>query len=304
MRTRAQTMTHREKRELREGLLFASPWLIGFICFLLIPLFVSLWISLTNYSFLNTPKFVGFRNYRKMLFEDPMIWHSLRITLIYAVIAVPLQLIFGFFLAVLLNMPLRGIAVFRTIFYMPTLMVVVATSLLWKQMLNTDFGIINYLLSLVGVSRISWLGSTSTIIMSLVGIHLWGVGRAMIINLAGLQSIPTQLYEAADIDGCSKFRQAFKITLPMLTPTIFLNLLTGMIGAFKTFSMVKVLTDGGPNNASEFFMLYLYENAFANYRMGYASAMSWLLFIIVAVLTLLVFRSSRSWVYYDGGVDR
>ncbi len=304
MLTRHMPMTRREKRELREGLLFASPWLIGFVVFMVVPLIFSFAISLTNYSFLSTSKFIGLRNYQKMLFEDPMIWQSLKITLSYAVIAVPLQLVFGFLLALLLNMPLKGVPFFRTIFYLPSLIVVVASSLLWKQMLNTDFGVLNYLLSLLGLRKISWLANTSTILGSLVIIHLWSVGRSMIINLSGLQSIPTQLYEAADIDGCGKIRQVFTITLPMLTPTIFLNLLTGMIGAFKSFSMVNVLTGGGPNNASKFYMLYLYENAFANYRMGYASAMSWLLFAIVAGLTLVVFRSSRSWVYYAGGTEK
>ncbi|MBQ9299135.1 MAG: sugar ABC transporter permease [Clostridia bacterium] len=298
-----RSMTKRERKELREGLIFASPWIIGFLCFLLVPLVYSIYISLTNYNFLNTPKFIGIANYQKMLFKDPMIWHSLRITLIYALVSVPLQMIFAFILALLLNMPLKGVTIFRTIFYVPSLVVVVASSLLWRQMLNTDFGIINYILSLVGIPKVHWLANTGSIITSLVIIHLWGCGRAIIINLSGMQGIPTQLYEAAEIDGASKFRQVFAITIPMLTPTIFLNLLTGMIGAFKSFAMVNVLTQGGPNNASKFYMLYLFENAFKNYRMGYASAMSWLLFLIVAILTLMIFKSSNSWVHYSGGVD-
>ena len=293
-----------EKHALWEGLLFVSPWLIGFVCFLLIPLVVSIGISLTNYNFLNVTRFVGLNNYIKLLCEDELVWHSLRITLIYAMVAVPAQLLFGFMLALLLNMPLKGVSVYRTIFYIPCLVVSVAASLLWRQMLNTDFGVINYLLSLLGISRISWLGSTSTIMVSLVMISLWSVGRAMIINLSGLQAIPTHLYEASEIDGCGKIRQVFAITVPMMTPTIFLNLITGIIGAFKMFTMVKILTDGGPNNASKFYMLYLYENAFKNYRLGYASAMSWLLFVIVAALTLVVFRTSNSWVHYEGGVDK
>lgn len=293
-------MTAREKREVWTGLLVISPWIIGFICFMLIPLMYSLFVSFTNYSFLAPPKFVGLENYKTMFFDDPLIWKSLGITFSYAVLAVPLQLIVGFLLALLLNAKVRGIPFFRAVFYLPTLVVVVAASLLWRQMLDSDFGIINYFLGLLGMERVRWLASTPTILLSLIVIHLWGCGKSMIINLAGMQSIPTQLYEAATVDGCGKIRQVFSIMLPMMSPTIFLNLITGMIGAFKTFTMVQVLTDGGPNNASLFYMLYLYKNAFKNYKMGYASAMSWFLFLIVAVLTLLVFKTSKSWVHYDG----
>lgn len=290
-----------ERHELLIGVAMASPWIIGFMLFMLIPLLISLIMSFTNYSFLSSPQFVGLNNYRTMLFDDPLIWKSLKITFMYAVIAVPTQLILGFILAVLLNMKLKGILFFRTVFYIPTLIVVVSASLLWQQMLNTDFGVVNYVLSFLGISKVQWLASTGTIIASLVIINLWGVGKTMIINLAGLQSIPTQLYEASEIEGCGKFRQTISITLPMLTPTLFFNLMTGLIGAFKAFTMVRVLTNGGPNDASLFYMLYLYKNAFVNYRMGYASAMSWLLFAIVTVITLLVFKTSKSWVYYEGG---
>ena len=293
-------MTAREKREVRTGLLVISPWIIGFICFMLIRLVYSLFVSFTNYSFLAPPKFVGLENYKTMFFDDPLIWKSLGITFAYAVLAAPLQLIVGFLLALLLNAKVRGIPFFRAVFYLPTLVVVVAASLLWRQMLDSDFGIINYFLGLLGMERVRWLASTPTILLSLIVIHLWGCGKSMIINLAGMQSIPTQLYEPATVDGCGKIRQVFSIMLPMMSPTIFLNLITGMIGAFKTFTMVQVLTDGGPNNASLFYMLYLYKNAFKNYKMGYASAMSWFLFLIVAVLTLLVFKTSKSWVHYDG----
>lgn len=268
---KAKKMTPREKKELRIGLLVISPWIFGFVCFMLIPLLYSLFVSFTNYSFLSSPQFVGLKNYITMFAEDELIWKSLGITFVYAMIAVTSQLV-----------------------------VVVATSLLWKQILDSDFGILNFLLGLVGIKRVRWLSTTPAILASLVIIHLWGCGKSMIINLAGMQSIPTQLYEAATVDGCGKARQVFSIMIPMMSPTIFLNLITGIISAFKTFTMVQVLTDGGPNNASLFYMLYLYKNAFQYYRMGYASAMSWFLFILVAVLTLLVFRTSKSWVHYEG----
>lgn len=290
--------TVKEKRAICQGLLFISPWLIGVIGFTLIPLLLAFGISLTDYNFLTEPKFVGLENYITMFTKDPLIWKSLGITLLYAVISVPLQLAFGFLLANLLNQKLRGILVFRTLFYAPCLVAVVSSTLLWKQMLETEFGIINYLLGLIGIDKVSWLGQTGTIIASVVFISLWQSGKMIIINLAGLQAIPTVYYEAADLDGCTRWRQAFYITLPLMSPTIFMNLLIGLIGAFKTFTQIKILTDGGPDNASLVYMLYIYKTAFTNYKLGYANAMSILLFAIVGILTVFVFRTSNKWVHY------
>ena len=292
--------TAREKKNIRLGLLFISPWLIGVISFTLIPLLYAIKISLTNFSFLTGSRFIGLENYVTMLTKDPLVWKSLGITFLYAIFAVPLQLIFGFLLANLLNQKLRGIVIFRTIFYIPCLIVVVSSTLLWKQMLETDFGIINYLLTRIGLGKVSWLGSTGTIIASTVFISIWQSGKMIIINLSGLQAIPTVLYEAADLDGCSKLRQVFHITLPMMSPVLFMNLLIGLIGAFKTFTQIKILTDGGPSNASLVYMLYIYKTAFVNFNLGYANALSILLFLIVGALTILVFRSSNKWVFYGG----
>lgn len=292
--------TAREKKNIRLGLLFISPWLIGVISFTLIPLLYAIKISLTNFSFLTGSKFIGLENYVTMLTKDPLVWKSLGITFLYAIFAVPLQLIFGFLLANLLNQKLRGIVIFRTIFYIPCLIVVVSSTLLWKQMLETDFGIINYLLTRIGLGKVSWLGSTGTIIASTVFISIWQSGKMIIINLSGLQAIPTVLYEAADLDGCSKLRQVFHITLPMMSPVLFMNLLIGLIGAFKTFTQIKILTDGGPSNASLIYMLYIYKTAFVSFNLGYANALSILLFVIVGTLTILVFRTSNKWVFYGG----
>lgn len=292
--------TAREKKNIRLGLLFISPWLIGVISFTLIPLLYAIKISLTNFSFLTGSRFIGLENYVTMLTKDPLVWKSLGITFLYAIFAVPLQLIFGFLLANLLNQKLRGIVIFRTIFYIPCLIVVVSSTLLWKQMLETDFGIINYLLTRIGLGKVSWLASTGTIIASTVFISIWQSGKMIIINLSGLQAIPTVLYEAADLDGCSKLRQVFHITLPMMSPVLFMNLLIGLIGAFKTFTQIKILTDGGPSNASLVYMLYIYKTAFVNFNLGYANALSILLFVIVGALTILVFRSSNKWVFYGG----
>ena len=233
-----------------------------------------------------------------MFTKDPLIWKSLRITFLYAIIAVPCQMIFGFLLANLLNQKLKCIVVFRTLFYAPCLIVVVSSTLLWKQMLETDFGVINYMLRIIGIDKISWLSKTGTIIASTVFISLWQSGKMMIINLSGLQAIPTAYYEAADIDGGSKWHQLIHITLPMMTPVLYMNLLIGLIGAFKTFTQIKILTDGGPSNASLVYMLYIYKNAFVNFKLGYANAMSILLFVIVGILTIIVFCSSKKWVYY------
>jgi len=293
-------LSNKEKKQLRTGLLMISPWLVGVIGFTLIPLLLAFGMSLTNYSFLSKFKFIGFQNYITMFTKDPLIWKSLGITFIYAILAVPLQLMFGFLLANLLNQKLRGIVVYRTIFYIPCLIVVVSSTLLWRQMLDTDFGVINYLITRLGIRKVSWLSQTATIIASTVLISLWQSGKLIIINLSGLQGIPTSLYEAADLDGCSKLRQVFYITMPLMTPVLFMNLIMGLIGAFKSFTLIKILTDGGPDNASLVYMLYLYKNAFVNFKLGYANAMSILLFVIVGALTILVFRSSEKWVYYGG----
>lgn len=293
-------LSRKEKRQLKTGLPMISPWLVGVIGFTLIPLLLAFGMSLTNYSFLTKTQFVGLENYVTMLTKDPLIWKSLKITLLYAIFSVPLQLMFGFLLANLLNQKLRGIVIFRTIFYIPCLIVVVSATLLWRQMLDTDFGIINYILVELGFNKVPWLAGTGTIIASTVFISLWQSGKMIIINLAGLQGIPTSLYEAADLDGCSKLKQVFRITLPLMTPVLFMNLLIGLIGAFKSFTLIKILTDGGPDNASMVYMLYLYKNAFVNFKLGYANAMSVFLFVIVGILTLLVFRSSKKWVFYGG----
>lgn len=293
-------LSKKEKKQLRTGLLIISPWLVGLLAFTVIPLVIAIRMSLTNYNFLTPSKFIGLENYVTMFTKDPLIWKSLGITFIYAIFSVPLQLIFGFLLANLLNQKLRGIVVFRTIFYIPCLIVTVSATLLWRQMLDTDFGIINYLMTSLGFHKVSWLAGTGTIIASTIFISIWQSGKMMIINLSGLQGIPTTLYEAADLDGCSKIRQVFSITVPLMTPVLFMNLLIGLIGAFKSFTLLKILTDGGPNNASLVYMLYLYKNAFSNFKLGYANAMSVFLFIIVGILTMLVFKSSKRWVYYGG----
>lgn len=289
------------RREAAAGWLMASPWLIGFCFFMLLPLLVSLWTSFMDYSLLSTPKPAGLKNYIRLV-TDPLVGKSLLITLYYTVLSVPLTLVLGFVLALLLNRSIRGQSFFRTVYYLPSILNGVAVGLLWRQVFNPDFGILNYVVNLVfPVGKVEWLNSPTLVIPSLVLVSLWGVGRTMVVNLAGLQNIPTALYESARIDGCPPWRSILNITIPMMTPILFLNLVTGLIGAFRTFTNAYIMTNGGPNKASLFYMLYLYQSAFQNFRMGYACALSWLLFLIMTSMTFVLFRTSRYWVYSEGG---
>ncbi len=306
---RPRTMTL-AKREALSGYLFISPWIIGFLIFTLGPMIASLIFSFTNYDIGQTaqaPAFVGFANYIKMFARDPKFWHSLGVTLSYALVAIPLGLVFGFALAYLLNLKVPGVAFWRTVFYMPAVIPSVASALLWSLIFNPRYGILNWFLSLVGIRGPGWLASPDWALPALVIMSLWGVGGGMIIYLAGLQGIPTALYESAQIDGANTWQQILHITLPLMTPVIFYNLITGIIGTFQYFTEVYVLTStssgglGYPADATLFYNVYLYDQAFGGHnRMGYASALAWLLFLLVLVLTALVFRSSAAWVYYEG----
>ena len=298
------------KRETRWAYLFVSPWIVGFIIFTAGPMIASLVLSLTKYDILNAPTFIGLDNYIKLLTADPKFWHSLRVTVTYALVAIPLGLAFGFAVAYLLNLKVPGVPFWRTVFYMPAVMPAVASALLWGMIFNPRFGILNWFLSLVGIHGPGWLASRDWALPALIIMSLWGVGGGMIIYLAGLQGIPTALYESAQIDGANSWKQLRHITLPLMTPVIFFNLVIGIIGTFQYFTEVYVLTStatgglGGPAEATMFYNVYLYNNAFRYLNMGYASALAWVLFLIVLLLTLLVFRSSAAWVYYEGEVRR
>jgi multiple sugar transport system permease protein len=290
-------------REEREGWLYASPWIIGLIIFTLLPMIASLVISLTDWNLLTPPTWVGLGNYKQMLFGDPLVWSSLWITTKYALISVPLNLVVSLFLAMLLNSKVRGVSVWRAVYYLPTVVPGVAVALVWQWLFNTDFGAINAVLhSLFGIKGPNWLLDTRWIMPSFVFMSLWHVGAATVINLAGLQAIPESYYEAARLDGAGPWPLLRHITVPMLSPVLFFNLVMGMIAALQTFTQALVMTGGGPDNKSLFFMLYLYSNAFQWFKMGYASALAWLLFAYILILTLIVFRWSKAWVYYEGGV--
>ena len=280
-----------------------SPWLIGLVLFYIGPIFTSLSISFNKWDLITAPKSVGLRNYREAFFEDRLFWHSLKITVLYTFSYVPLDLIFGLAFAMLLNRNIKGIRIFRTIIYLPSVLAGVAYVVLWMWMLNPDAGLINTLLSYVGITGPRWLQDPTWALPSLVFMSLWGIGRSMIIFLAGLQSIPRELYEAAAIDSAGKWRRFFQVTLPLLTPAILFNLLFGIIMTFQSFTNVFVATNGGPLDSTLFYVLYLYRNAFEYLRMGYASALAWILLIIVMVVTLLIFNTSGKWVFYQGGSE-
>jgi len=282
------------------GLFFILPWIIGFIIFMFSPIVASLWLSLHKYEVITPPEWVGLGNYTKFLLKDPLFIKSLYNTLYYVILSVPLGLVVALALALLLNLNLRGVSIFRTIFYVPIVTPVVAVSLLWLWLFNPQFGLFNYLLTQVGLPPIGWISDPIWSKPSLILMSLWTVGGTMVIFLAGLQGIPTHLYEAAQIDGANTWQQFLHVTLPMLSSVIFFNLVLGVIGSFQTFTQAYVMTGGGPVDSTLFYALYLYRNAFKLLQMGYASAMAWVLLIMILVLTWLQFRLGRSWVYYEG----
>jgi multiple sugar transport system permease protein len=281
------------------GWLFASPWILGFILWTAGPMLASLWMAFTNWDLITTPTFVGVQNFTTM-FADNLVWKSLQVTTIYALVSVPLQIVFGLALALLLNTNIRLLSFYRTAFYLPSVLSGVAVALLWRWLFSTEFGLFNAMLANIGIRGPSWLGDPQWALPSLILMSLWGVGAGTIIYLAGLQGIPTDLYEAAQVDGASSWTRLWNITLPMMTPVLFFQLVTGFIAALQVFTQAFIMTSGGPNNATLFYLLYIYRNAFEYFRMGYASALAWILFIYILVLTLVVQRSSRYWVYYEG----
>jgi multiple sugar transport system permease protein len=298
------------KRQLKKdllGYLFISPWLIGFVALALGPMLLSLYMSFTRWSMLSPLQWIGLENYRE-LFSDPLMPVSLWNTAYYVLFAVPLGVLLSLLLALLLHQKLKGIGVFRTIFFLPSVTNMVAVSILWMWVFNPEFGLLNRGLAMLGVSGPLWLQSETWAKPALILMSLWGVGGGMIITLAGLQNIPKELYEAAELDGARRWHRLWHITLPMISPVLFFNMVMNTIGAFQVFTQAFVMTasssqgqEGGPNNATLFFVLYLYKKAFQQFKMGYASAMAWLLFLIILVFTIIQFSLSRRWVYYESG---
>lgn len=286
------------RREAIEGYIAISPWIIGFIVFVGGPIVASLVLSMTEWNLIEAPIFVGLANFRE-LFNDPLFWKALRVTCIYTFSAVPLGILIGFLLALLLNQKVAMLALWRTIYYIPAVVSGVAVATVWIWILQPDFGVLNTLLRAVGIEGPNWLFSQTWVIPSLVLMSLWGVGGGLIIYLSGLQGIPTEIFEAAQMDGANALQRLWSITIPMMTPVLFMQLVTGLIGSFQVFTNAYIMTSGGPGNASLFYVLYIYRNAFQYFRMGYASALSWILTIVIVLTTFLVFWSSKYWVHYD-----
>lgn len=291
-------------RENLQGYMFIAPWLIGLIVFTLGPLLFSLFGSFTNYDVTSQMDFIGFANYERMLNRDPLFWISLGNTVYYVVISVPLSIVAALFISLLMNQKLPGIRVFRTIYYLPAVLSGVGVYFLWMQLLSPQSGLINVVLSWVGIRGPAWLFDPNWTKPALIFMNLWKAGGSMLLYLAALQSISPDLYEAAELDGAGGMRKLWSVTLPMISPIIFFDLITSTIGAFQVFQEAYVMSangEGGPANSLLFFNLHMWNKAFVQFDMGYAMAMSWILFIIVFILTMINLKLAPRWVHYEGG---
>ncbi|NDL67085.1 carbohydrate ABC transporter permease [Anaerotalea alkaliphila] len=280
-----------------EGLLYITPWLIGLVVFTAFPFFASLFFSFTDYNLMSSPNFVGIDNYKTM-FQTELFWKSFGITMSYVFITVPMKLAFALFIAYILNFKLKAVNFFRTAYYMPSILGgSVAVAVLWR-FLFADTGLVNMILALFGVDSISWLGNPDYAIFTISLLRVWQFGSPMVIFLAALKNVPESLYEAARIDGASKVKTFIRVTLPMITPVLFFNFIMQLVQAFQEFNGPYIITGGGPLNSTYLFPLYIYDNAFRYFRMGYSSALSWFLFVVIMVFTLLAFKSEKHWVHY------
>lgn len=289
------------KRDARIGILFALPWIFGFCIFLLYPIIASLFASFTNYSVLREPKFIGLSNYQELA-GDGVFLLSMKNTLYYVIGAVPLSSVVAIGLAMLLNTKVKGMAVYRTMFFLPSLVPMVALGTLFLWVFNGDYGLLNNGLKSVGVSAPNWLGDPSWSKWTLIMISTWGCGQAMVIYLAALQDVPISLYEAAELDGAKLWAKTRNVTLPMISPVILFNVLMGIIGSLQVFAVPYIMfPDGSPARSTYFFSSYLYDNAFRFQRMGYASAIGWVMFIITLALTLIALKVSEKHVHYERG---
>lgn len=301
---RARPASRTARRENLAGWLWSSPWILGFFVWTLGPMLYSLYLAFTKYNISSPPEWIGLTNFQHALSgADSLFWPSLLRTFSWAIIMVPLSLTCSLLAALLLNQRIKGTQVFRTLFFLPSLTPAVALALLWQWLFQPEFGPINYVLGALGVSHPPlWLSDERLAMPSLMIMTLWGAigGGNMIIFLAGLQGVPAELHEAAAIDGAGALRRFWSVTMPMITPTIFFNLVIGVIGALRTFTTAFVATGGGPHYATWFYILHLYQTAFQSFDMGYASSLAWIFFVVVVTLTILNVRFSRHWVYYEG----
>ena len=290
----------RTYKDNRAAFVFLAPWIVGLLAITIGPMLISLYLSFTDYNLIQDPGWVGADNFTRMM-QDDRFWNSLRVTLTYVIVGVPLQLGLALAVAVALDKGIKGLPFYRSVFYLPSLLgSSVAVAILWKQMFGTS-GLVNQLLAMVGITGPGWISDPSTALGSIILLHVWTFGSPMIIFLAGLRQIPTMYYEAAAVDGAGRATRFLKITLPLLSPIIFFNLVLQIIGAFQSFTQAFIVSGGtgGPSDSTMFFTLYLYQRGFGQFDMGYASAMAWVLLVIVGAFTAVNFYASKFWVFYD-----
>ncbi len=299
--TRVRNMTSTDRRELWIGLLFASPWIIGFLGFTLIPIISSFYYSFTRYDLLRPPVFLGVDNYVNLLTDDDDFRTVAYNTIWWVVFSTPLGVLSAFLMALLLNTQIVARSFFRAVFFFPSIVPVVVTAFVWQFLLNVQYGAVNATLQYIGLPIVPFLSNPDIVKPTLVMIHMWAQGAAMVIFLATLQDVPRTLYEAATMDGANSLRRLWHVTIPMVSPVILFNMVLSFIGGFQYFTLPWLLTQGGPNQATEFYSLFLYRNAFIFLRMGKANALAWLLFVVIILFTTILFRLSGRWVYYAGG---
>jgi multiple sugar transport system permease protein len=301
--SRGRALARPRRRRLPKGMVgyvFIAPWLVAFIAFEALPILSGFYHSFTDWTATGkAATWVGAANYSEALTRDPLFWKAVSNTFYYIGVSVPLGIVVAFGLALMLNAKLRGRDFYRTVYYLPSVVPTVAAVIVWTFIFETRRGILNFILELVGLPPIRWLSDPNAAMPALIIMSLWGLGASMVIFLAGLQGIPQELYEAAEVDGANAWHSLWRLTVPLMTPTIFFNLVMNLVAAFQAFNNAFIMTNGGPNNATLLYMLHLYNNAFRYIRMGYASAMAVMLFVVVFVVTLLVYRSSKRWVYYS-----
>lgn len=292
--------TPRDWRNLRLGILFVSPWALGFLLFTIYPLLSSLYYSLTRYDLLRPPVFLGFKNYSTLFFDDPHFWNVMYNSLYYVGLSVPLGVGAAFLIANLLNSDIVARSFFRSVIYIPSIVPAVASAMVWQFLMNVQYGAINGILRSFGFPIIPFLSSPGWAKPSLIVVAVWAQGAAVVIFLAALQDVPRSLYEAATVDGANLWHKFLNITIPLTSPIILFNLIMGLIVAFQEFTVPWLLTEGGPMNSTEFYLIHLYRNAFEYLRMGKASALAWILFLIIVAFSVIIFKSSARWVYYGG----
>ncbi|NGP59312.1 sugar ABC transporter permease [Paenibacillus thiaminolyticus] len=288
------------KRDNMYFYLFISPWLIGFIVFALYPILASLYYSFTDYDIISSPHFIGLDNYKE-LFEDELFYKSIAVTLKYTLISVPLGLFLSLIFAMLINMKIPARGFFRTAMYFPSMVSGVSMSLLWFWIFNPEVGVFNYILSWFGVKGPAWFLDENFAIWALIIMTFWGVGAGMIIFLAGLQGVPSSLLEAAKLDGAGRWTSFWNVTFPMISPVFLFQLIMSVIESFQVFTQAYVMTQGGPNYSTRFYVYNVYVSAFKDFRLGYASAMAWLLLLAILIITVIIMQSSNRFVYYEGG---